>query len=183
MVAPCSRYASSSRWSSEYVLAIHADAQRDNAHLLAEGHAVVVTGAIPEDLAREEQERIASDLKQATGVLQTTERISARINQHLATALQFVGRADELYRQGGPRVRRLANQFFFRKLFVGHTDDGNIEVRDAILQELWAMLLAKQFQADMAQSAENLGQLSLGRGSNMTALVAGAGFEPATSGL
>jgi hypothetical protein len=35
----------------------------------------------------------------------------------------LVGRVDEVYRLGGPRVRRLSNQFFFERLLIAVEDD------------------------------------------------------------
>jgi hypothetical protein len=87
----------------------------DQRRRLARG---VVTGAIPEDLAAEEQDRIRSELEGAGRVLATAEVIYGRIEDTLNLALALVGRCDELYRRGGAQVRRLSNQFFFEKLLV-----------------------------------------------------------------
>jgi hypothetical protein len=54
----------------------------------------VVTGAIPEDLGREEQSRIATELKQAQRVLATAEMIYERIEDTLERALTLVGPCD-----------------------------------------------------------------------------------------
>ncbi|MDT5024274.1 MAG: hypothetical protein QOE61_700, partial [Micromonosporaceae bacterium] len=57
----------------------------------------VVTGAIPEDLARDEQQRIARELVQAQKVLDTSRVIYAHIEDTLSRALALVGRVDEVY--------------------------------------------------------------------------------------
>ncbi|MFL6163277.1 MAG: recombinase family protein [Jatrophihabitantaceae bacterium] len=74
----------------------------------------VVNGAIPEDLGREEQDRITAELKQTTAVLSTAETVYARIEQTLNDALAHVDRVHDVYRKGGPQVRRYANQSFFQ---------------------------------------------------------------------
>jgi site-specific DNA recombinase len=143
----------------------------------------VVSGAIPEDLAREEQDRITAELKQATAVLHTAEMIYARIEQTLITALAYVGRVNDVYRLGGPQVRRLANQFFFDKLLLSRDDNDQIQVTGSILHEPWATLLSEDFQHHMADNTQNPDHISLGQGSYKQYLVPPAGFEPATPGL
>ena len=142
----------------------------------------VINGTIPDDLAKEEQDRIATDLKQAIAIERTAETVYARIADTLAIALQYVTRVQEMYSLGGPQVRRLSNQFFFKKLLLRYTDDG-VQVTGAILQDAWAVLLDPTFQAHMASNAENPDRLLVGQGSYMSALVPPAGFEPATPGL
>lgn len=66
-------------------------------------------------------------------MLETVVVVWERIEQTLDRALGFIGRCDEVYRRGGPRVRHLANQALFEKLLV-HDD----EVGGAILREPWA---------------------------------------------
>ncbi len=137
----------------------------------------VIDGSIPGDLAREEQDRIARELKQAQQVLATAEAIYSRIEDTLGRALALVGRCDEVYRQGGPQVRRLSNQFFFDRLLV--TDSETAEVAGATLREPWATLLTDDFIKQMRHSATNPGHDHVGQGSNMMSLVPPAGFEPA----
>jgi site-specific DNA recombinase len=139
----------------------------------------VVSGAIPEDLALEEQHRVAAELKQSIAIQNTAEMIYARIEDTLTTALRYVTRVDEVYRLGGPQVRRLSNQFFFSKLLLTWSDDGDVEVAGSILNEPWATLLAEDFQKCMAENTTNPGRVRCGRGSYMKTLVPPAGFEPA----
>ncbi|MGI8767290.1 MAG: recombinase family protein, partial [Gemmatimonadaceae bacterium] len=152
-------------WAEQRVVELADERRR-----LARG---VVTGAIPEDLGREEQERIHSELRHAEAVLATAKTVFANIEDNLDRALALLGGCDGVYRRGGPQVRRLSNQFFFAKLLVR---DG--EVAGAILNEPWATLLAEDFQRQMARNAANPGRDLLGQGSNMSALVPSAGFEP-----
>jgi site-specific DNA recombinase len=142
----------------------------------------VVTGAIPEDLALEEQHRIAHELTQAQKVLDTARVIFAHIEDTLNQALALVGHIDEVYRLGGPRVRRLANQCFFDKLLVAVDDDAT-QVAGATLREPWATMLAAEFIREMTLNTTNPDHDLDGRGSKMMSLVRPAGFEPATFGL
>ena len=145
----------------------------------------VITGAIPEDLAREEQERITKELGQAERILATSQVVYAKIEDTLTRALGLVGRVDEVYRTGGPRVRRLANQFFFERLLLSVEDDA-AHVAGAVLREPWATLLAEDFQAQMATAAHNAtnpGRDLVGRGSRMSALVPPVGLEPTLYGF
>jgi hypothetical protein len=84
--------------------------------------------------------------------------------------LALVGRVDEVYRLGGPRVRRLANQCFFDKLLIS-VEDEEPTVAGATLREPWATLLAEEFIQQMAQHTTNPGSDLDGRGSNMRSLV------------
>ena len=142
----------------------------------------VINGSIPEDLAREEQDRISTELKQATAIERTSELVYSRIAETLTVAMSYVTRVDDVYRLGGAQVRRLSNQFFFEKLLLRYTDDG-VQVAGSVLNEPWATLLAEDFQARMAENTANPDQVHSGRGSYMNALVPPAGFEPATPGL
>ncbi|MDX6283494.1 MAG: hypothetical protein QOH03_4565 [Kribbellaceae bacterium] len=89
----------------------------------------------------------------------------------------MLGRCDELYRLGGPEVRRLSNQFLFEKLEIDVEDDGLARVTRADLREPFATI--HRLTAD----TKNLGHLFDDRGSKDNYLVPPAGFEPATHGL
>jgi hypothetical protein len=89
----------------------------------------VVTGAIPEDLARDEQQRIARDLTQAQKVLDAARVIYAHIEDTLNRALALVGRVDEVYRLGGPRVRRLADEFVHEMILNTANPDRDLDGR------------------------------------------------------
>ena len=114
----------------------------------------VVTGTIPGDLARDEHDRIAHELEQAKKTLTAAQMIYAHIEDTLNRALALIGRCDEVYRLGGPRVRRLSNQFFFQKLLIAEDVEEGAEVAGATLQEPWATLVCEDFQASMARSTK-----------------------------
>jgi hypothetical protein len=141
----------------------------DERRRLARG---VVTGAIPEDLAREEQDRITKDLGQAQRILGTAEVVFAKIADTLERALALVGRYDEVYRLGGPEVRRLSNRFFFEKLLIDvDEDDKAAAVAGAVLREPWATLLADDYHSHMIANTKSLGHLSDDRGSKQMSIV------------
>lgn len=71
----------------------------------------------------------------AQKLLATAKVIFAHIEDTLNSALTLVGRCDEVYRLGGPQVRRLSNQFFFEKLLITENTDEGAQVVGAILQE------------------------------------------------
>src|SRR5450759_5756691 len=96
--------------------------------------------------------------------------IYAKIEQTLNQALDLLSRCDEVYRLGGPQIRRWANQCFFEKLLIS---DG--EVVGAVLREPWATLVAEDVQAHMARNTTNPDHDSFGRGSDMMSLVPPAG--------
>jgi site-specific DNA recombinase len=137
----------------------------------------VVTGAIPEDLAAGEQQRIARELIQAQKVLDTSQVVYAHIEDTLNRALMLVGEVDEVYRLGGPRVRRLVNQCFFDKLLISVEDEP--QVAGAILREPWATLYAGEFVQEMTLNTTDPDHDLDGRGLNTRSLVPPAGFEPA----
>ena len=79
-----------------------------------------------------------------------------RIEETLNRALALVGRCDEVYRLGGPKIRRLSNQLFFEKLLICEDDaHGGASVARAILREPWATLLADDFRANLGQDETN----------------------------
>jgi site-specific DNA recombinase len=136
----------------------------------------VVTGSIPDDLAREEHQRIQRDLHQAERILETSEMIYEHIHGILERCFDLLERVHNVYRLGGPRIRRLANQCFFTRLLLDGERDGP-HVTGATLREPWATLLAEDFQARMRHNTTNPDHDLLGRGSIMTTLVL-----PAVSG-
>jgi site-specific DNA recombinase len=143
----------------------------------------VVTGTIPGDLAREEHERIDQELDQARRVLDTSRLVYAHIEGTLTAALDLLARVDDVYRLGGPKTRRLANQCFFTKLLISDSGTDAPEVVSATLAEPWATLIGDDFRARMAHNTKNPDHDLSGRGSYMNTLVPPRGLEPPTHGL
>jgi hypothetical protein len=73
--------------------------------------------------------------------------VYATIEGTLIKALELLARVDEVYRRGGPQIRRHANQCFVTKLLISHAETP--EVTSAVLAEPWATLVAEDFRARM----------------------------------
>jgi site-specific DNA recombinase len=142
----------------------------------------VVTGTVPDDIAIEEQDRIAAELKQAQRLMAAAEVAYATIEANLNRVLELAGRCDEIYRLGGPHVRRLANQCFFRKVLVAMEGE-TVQVAEAILQGPWDALLIDSSAQNAVSNTKKPAQDFLGRGSYADHVVGAAGFEPATPRL
>lgn len=165
----------------------------DERRRLARG---VVTGTIPDDLAREEHERIGRELRSAQNLLVAAETIYESIEETLNLALAWVGRCGDVYLAADARIRRLSNQAIFEKLLIEPDDDGPV-VTGVVLREPYASLAGAAFQRATAgrgggsprpANATNLGHdlvpgrdLERGRGSKEIHLVARVGFEPTLS--
>jgi site-specific DNA recombinase len=130
----------------------------------------VVTGSIPDDLAREEQERIQRDLDQAKRILETSEMIYEHIQDTLERTLDLLERVDEVYRLGSPRIRRMLNQCLFTRLLLDGEPDGP-HVTGSTLREQSTTLLAEDFQERMRHNTRNPDHDPIGRGSIMKTLV------------
>lgn len=140
-------------------------AQRESCYRKAEQLGVEVV---------DEYERLDQERVHAERVLDTVMVVWERIEGTLTQALEFIGHCDEVYRRGGTRIRRLANQALFEKLLV-HDET----VAGAILREPWATLVTTEFIEQMASNTKNPDRLSSGRGVKTGSLVPPAGLEPA----
>ena len=149
-------------------------------------------GAVPLDLLKNEQSRIAGELDAITRRTRQTEDHQALVQENVRRALALASDCQAAYRGAPSSIRRLFNQFFFAKLLL---DD---ETLRAELSPAFAALLTECRRATSAddnratdaedhfwetfgktRDPEILGVASV----KEPKLVAGAGFEPATSGL
>jgi hypothetical protein len=80
--------------------------------------------AVPAELLKEEQQRIAVELEQADNRLKATEQRVEQIEETSAMRSRSV-RTARMYREAPPQVRRHANQTVFAKLLV---HDGEVVV-------------------------------------------------------
>jgi site-specific DNA recombinase len=142
-------------------------------------------GAIPLDLVKEEQQRIADELALIKRHFETTEDHQALVEQNLRRALDLAADCHAAYRGAPPLIRRLLNQVFFKKLYVIDESIVGSELAspfDILLGE--AVLENGNAPKDVVRTGAQktlraLKALSV----KELKLVAGAGFEPATSGL
>ena len=79
--------------------------------------------AVPLDLFRREQQRIAGQLEIARGVLTTRLGATDELIEQLEALLVLLRDCASLYRQAPDRVRRQMNQVFFTRVLVGEDDE------------------------------------------------------------
>ena len=147
----------------------------DERRRLARG---VVDGSIPGDLAKAEQERIRGELVAANRTLAKAETEYPGLAWMLERALEVAERCADIYRAGGPHIRRVLNQAFFKMILVRART-----IEDFELNEPWSTLFDPAFGSAMVRNAQNPGDPLRVRGSRMFDLAPPAGLEPATHGL
>jgi site-specific DNA recombinase len=134
-------------------------------------------GALPVELLKTEQDRIARELATAEGKLAEHELEAAAVRETLEQALALALDCQANYQRASKPLRRQWNQVFFRRLLV--LDDRVVatERADGIdeIYELRDRLAAEAAQPEAAPSH--------GPGSSEAVLVEPAGLEPATFAL
>lgn len=176
-------------------------AERQVKQLLEERDALLrahYAGAVPLDQLRTEQERISNTLAEAQRELANHRTSREELQAGLHAALNLLRDSASFYEQSNAKGRRLMNQALFQRIYVA--DD---QIVDVELTELFDRLLDPNLKdqldteltsgsVDAAPQAEtmpktskssNLHPCDQGTSSNFRTLVAGTGFEPATSGL
>ena len=131
--------------------------------------------AIPLDVLEVRQTELSRRLEGAEKKLAMAGGNIERANDGLEAARRLLQRSSDSYREVDAQTRRLLNQVFFKKLFVGPEGIKGAELTD----EFGALLredLAERLEAMAAQS-----EAQFGRGSTVSDLVELAGLEPATS--
>ncbi len=108
--------------------------ERERATLLEAHYA----GAVPLDLLNSEMTRLTATKTNAEKQVAATKNTITELRQRLDDALGLVEHCHTLYTRVGNKHRRLLNQGFFRKIYIG--DDG--QVQSAVLHQPFAGLLA-----------------------------------------
>jgi site-specific DNA recombinase len=147
--------------------------------------------AIPLDLLKKEQQRVATQLKAAENRLRATEANFATIEANLDQALSIAGECQAMYRGAGPRIRRLMNQAFFTQIFIDLDGSarGDLAAPFALLlgDDLLRRRAKPQRRSRKAAPATRHARVRplvfQGSGSTESLLVPPAGFEPAISAL
>ncbi|MFV8241914.1 recombinase family protein [Mycolicibacterium peregrinum] len=151
-------------------------------------------GAVPLDQLRSEQERISSALASAQRELTDRQLTRDQLQGSLNNAIGLLNDSHSLYLGSHSRERRAMNQAVFDRLYIYD------EAVDAQLSDLFELLLAPDLKERLdeeltyltAQDRESTPKTSKSSNlhpdcqdtsSNFRTLVAGTGFEPATSGL
>lgn len=154
-------------------------------------------GAVPLDQLREEQDRIAAALGSAEREMKARCLSRDQLKASLDRALDLLDCAPEQYRRAVGNERRWMNQSVFQRLYI--SDD---EIVDARLTDLFERLLAADLRNQLEEETTSVSTADVTAlisgdrakrknlrpeyqdvGSNFPTLVAGTGFEPATSGL
>jgi len=84
--------------------------------------------AVPLDLLRDEQRRIAAELAEVDATLAKTADHHALVEANLTRALEFAQDCYDAYLAATPFVRRLFNQTFFKKLYIEDEDSVRSEL-------------------------------------------------------
>ncbi len=143
---------------------------------LVDGH-IANPKAIPLDLLETKQAELDQELKTAKASLEFAAADVKAAKAGLAHAKQIFANAAKHYGSARPFDRRMMNQSFFEKVFIG---PGGVE--GAELTDDYATLLRE----DLAQRLEEMASrsnLGFGRGSTESLLVELRGLEPLTSSL
>lgn len=123
--------------AEERIQARRVDQLRSEQSKLLQAH---YADAIPLELLRTEQQRIATELKAAQNRLMATQANFETINENLDKALKLAGDCHAMYLDANSRVRRLMNQAFFTRLVIDREGDITGE-----LAAPFALLLGNDF--------------------------------------
>ncbi len=177
----------------ESARAQHERLEKKRARLLSERAKLLeahYAGAIPLDLLKSEQARIGKELEIIAARTAETDDHQARVATNLKRAMSLASNCQNAYGTASATIRRLFNQVFFTKLYL--LDDDHIQGELTPLFEALtprAATVIPEPGNDNTPEMKILGGVSrswwAGRalGLKEPKLVAGAGFEPATSGL
>lgn len=139
-------------------------------------------GAVPLDLLKSEQERIARQVAFLDSRIEASSIEYDQARAHLDDCLALAGDAHAIYMSVDDSLRRIANQAFFERLTV--TDDNHI---DAVHGEPFTYLFDPAVHQLAVTRHEQIGneagQTRNVVGLNDDVLVGPAGFEPATNRL
>ncbi len=133
-------------------------------------------GAVPVDLLRSEQDRLASETRQAERHLEAAEASFGDIAETLAKALDLLADCHSAYLAAPGHLRRQWNQALFERLVV--YDE---RIADAEVAEPFATLADPELPARLDGEAVTKTGASSGGGSNEALLIGETGFEPATA--
>ncbi len=151
----------------EELSTLRADAQRERAaqgrrkrKLEAERKALLdahLAGAVPLDLLKSEQDRIAVEIANTEGRLAEIEGDFQKAATNLERALSLVGDCERAYREAPPKVRRQFNLAFFKALLIDdeYGIQGELaEPFDAILSNELRLAAAIKAEEDLREVIE-----------------------------
>ena len=132
--------------------------------------------AVPVDLLRSEQDRLAAETRQAERHLEAAEASFGDIASTLAKALDLLADCQRAYLAAPGHLRRQWNQALFERLVV--YDE---RIADAEVAEPFATLADPELPKRLGGEAVTKTGPSSGGGSNEELLIGETGFEPATA--
>ncbi len=163
--------------------------------------------AIPLDLLKSEQSRIASEIATATGRLEAVDLQYDTIGSNLDRAVEFASSWQNAYLDAEPSVRRRMNQAIFTKIYVRDNDDvrsefaepfeillsdevadattASMELADTEIEARWSAI-ARTAETEATQDEAAVLDTThprQRRGLKYDTLVGPAGLEPATERL
>ncbi len=141
-------------------------------------------GALPLDVLKEEQDRLARQLDLVTTRLDTLDTTYEEARTHLQECLALAGDCQTIYTCGSEATRHIANQAFFTRIYLDADDTIRTEptrsfglLLDADTQQQ-ALTWANQRQNATKRPTRTLKQYV--EGSSKTLGVEVAGIEPAS---
>ena len=130
-------------------------------------------GAVPLDLLKEEQSRIADDMARLGAELASTEVDWSLVRQRMCAAVGLVAQLYDLYIEAAPRERQRINQAVWQRIEV------DVEgVAGAVPTDPMAALITEDLVRVVGAENENREHLEGARGSRLDVLVEAKGLEP-----
>lgn len=151
-------------------------------------------GAVPLDQLRTEQDRISTALTNAQRELADRQLTRDQLHNALDRALSLLRDSYNLYVGSRGRERRAMNQAVFQRLYIyDEAVDAQLtelfecllspDLKELLDEELTSASLPARATSPITSKSSNLRPDYQDTSSNFRTLVAGTGFEPATSGL
>ena len=134
--------------------------------------------AVPLDILKEEQSRIASELATAGALMTNSEIHWEELESNLEKALGFASKIGSLYERADSQVRRQMNLAIFEEVLV--EVDGSVVY--ARMAQPFAAFQDQEFRSWLAGASKRNGKGATA-GSNENLLVGAAGLEPTTSAV
>ena len=154
-------------------------ALEDKRRKLLEAH---YAGAIPLDLLKQEQEQITAQLTTIKDKLALLNATTATLSANLQAALELAENCYEAYRRATPGQRRMINQAMFDRFYIHEDQDIDGQLAEPF-KTLLDQTTLRYVASDQETKKEPQSHVLRDWGSKEPSLVAGTGFEPATSGL
>jgi hypothetical protein len=170
--------------TERHQLTVEKDRIQDQRRASLQAH---YAGALPLDLLKEEQDRLAHQLDLVTARLDALDTTYEEARTHLHECLALAGDCHGVYTCGSDTTRRMANQAFLTRIYLDADDQITTEPTPS-----YRLLLDPGVQsqaltwATLHQNGKNRPTRTLAsqdEGSSRTHQVGWVGLEPTTGGL